>query len=125
MCGYTKLYGQIPGGQAEYLRVPHADYIALKVPAGQPDERFLVLSDVLHTAWQAVEYANIRDGGSVAILGLGPIGEMAARIAGHHGARTIIGVDLAPERLPRSKEHGVTVIDCKDLKEEELADMIW
>ena len=82
--GYTKLYGQVPGGQAEYLRVPHADFGPIKVPAnGAPDDRFLFLSDVLPTAWQAVEFADVPEGGTVAIFGLGPIGQMAARIAKH------------------------------------------
>ena len=64
--GYTKLYGQVPGGQAELLRVPQAHYGPIKVPEGPPDDRFLFLSDVLPTAWQAVQYAQIPDGGSVA-----------------------------------------------------------
>src|SRR5215212_7700553 len=74
--GYTKLYGEVPGGQAELLRVPQADGTTIKVPEGPADERFVLLSDVLPTAWQAVEYAAIPDGGSVTVLGLGPIGEM-------------------------------------------------
>src|SRR4051794_35815134 len=73
LLGYTKLYGQVPGGQAEYLRVPQAHYGPIKVPEGPPDDRFLYLSDVLPTAWQAVEYANIPPDGSVVVLGLGPI----------------------------------------------------
>ena len=60
--GYTKLYGAVAGGQAELLRVPHADYGPIKVPEGPPDDRFVYLSDVLPTAWQAVEYAAIPDG---------------------------------------------------------------
>ena len=74
LLGYTKLYGEVPGGQAEYLRVPQAHFGPIKVPEGPPDDRFVYLSDVLPTAWQAVEYASIPDGGSVAIYGLGPIG---------------------------------------------------
>jgi threonine dehydrogenase-like Zn-dependent dehydrogenase len=109
--GYTKLYGQVPGGQAEFLRVPQAHYGPIKVPEGPPDDRFLFLSDVLPTAWQAVEYAEIPDGGSVAILGLGPIGEMASRIAQHRGAETVIGLDLVPERLARAASHGVRTVD--------------
>src|SRR5512145_2125923 len=96
--GYTKLYGEVPGGQAQYLRVPQAHYGPIKVPEGPPDERFLFLSDVLPTAWQAVEYAAIPDGGSVVVLGLGPIGDMACRIALQRGAARVIGVDLVPER---------------------------
>ncbi len=109
--GYTKLYGQVPGGQAELLRVPQAQYGPIKVPDGPPDDRFVYLSDVLPTAWQGVEYANIPKDGSIVVLGLGPIGEMASRIAQHRGAGQVIAVDLVPERLARAKAHGVTVLD--------------
>jgi threonine dehydrogenase-like Zn-dependent dehydrogenase len=109
--GYTKLYGQVAGGQAEFLRVPQAHYGPIKVIEGPPDDRFLFLSDVLPTAWQAVQYAQIPDGGSVAVIGLGPVGEMSCRIAQHLGAANVIGLDLVPERLARSKGHGVHTID--------------
>jgi threonine dehydrogenase-like Zn-dependent dehydrogenase len=109
--GYTKLYGEVPGGQAEFLRVPQAQYGPIKVPEGPADDRFLFLSDVLPTAWQAVDYAQIPPGGSVAVIGLGPIGEMCTRIAQHHGAGQVIGLDLVPERIARSEAHGVQVID--------------
>ena len=110
--GYTSLYGAVPGGQAEYLRVPQAQFGPIKVPEGPPDERFLYLSDVLPTAWQAVAFANIPEGGSVAIFGLGPIGQMAARIARYRGARAI-GVDLVPERLAMAEGHGVETLDAR------------
>jgi threonine dehydrogenase-like Zn-dependent dehydrogenase len=109
--GYTKLYGEVPGGQAELLRVPHADYGPIVVPEGPPDDRFVYLSDVLPTAWQAVEYAAIPPGGSVAVLGLGPIGDMSARIALQRGAERVIGIDLVPERLERARRRGVDVLD--------------
>jgi threonine dehydrogenase-like Zn-dependent dehydrogenase len=110
--GYTKLYGEVPGGQAEYLRVPQAHFGPIKVPEnGAPDERYLFLSDVLPTAWQAVEYAAIPNGGSVAVFGLGPIGQMCARIARHKGAETVIGVDSVPERLEMARRHGIEAID--------------
>jgi threonine dehydrogenase-like Zn-dependent dehydrogenase len=109
--GYTKLYGQVPGGQAEFLRVPQAHYGPIKVPEGPPDDRFVYLSDVLPTAWQAVEYADVPRGGSVAVLGLGPIGDMSCRVARHRGAGKVIGVDLVPERLQRARERGVEVFD--------------
>jgi threonine dehydrogenase-like Zn-dependent dehydrogenase len=108
--GYTKLYGQVPGGQAEFLRVPQAQFGPIKVPEDGPDDRFVYLSDVLPTAWQAVEYAGIPDGGSVVVLGLGPIGDMASRIAAHRGHR-VIGVDLVPERLARTNARGIETID--------------
>jgi threonine dehydrogenase-like Zn-dependent dehydrogenase len=96
--GYSKLYGQVPGGQAEYLRVPHADFGAVKVAKERPDDRYLFLSDVLPTAWQGVEYADVPDGGTLLVIGAGPIGDMAARVAMHRGHRTIVA-DLVDERL--------------------------
>jgi threonine dehydrogenase-like Zn-dependent dehydrogenase len=120
--GYTKLYGAVAGGQAEYLRVPQAQNTTIKVPDGPPDERFLYLSDVLPTAWQAVEYAGVPDGGSVAILGLGPIGDMAARIAMHKGFR-VIGVDLVAERLERVRRRGAEVFDLSE-HSDDLGDVI-
>jgi threonine dehydrogenase-like Zn-dependent dehydrogenase len=109
--GYTKLYGEVPGGQAELLRVPQAQYGPIKVPEGPPDERFLYLSDVLPTAWQAVEYADIPEGGTVAVYGLGPVGQMSARIARHRGAR-VIAVDLVRERLAMAERHGIETVDA-------------
>ncbi|NEB90900.1 zinc-dependent alcohol dehydrogenase [Streptomyces bauhiniae] len=109
--GYTKLYGQVPGGQAQFLRVPFGDRLPVKIPDGPPDQRFLYLSDVLPTAWQAVEYADVPPGGTLVVLGLGPIGEMACRIARHQGVENVIGVDLVPERLARAREHGIRVYD--------------
>jgi threonine dehydrogenase-like Zn-dependent dehydrogenase len=112
--GYTKLYGQVPGGQAELLRVPQAHYGPIKVPDGPPDDRFVYLSDVLPTAWQAVEYANVPAGGSLAVLGLGPIGEMCCRIAQQRGIEQVIGVDLVPERLARADAHGVKTVNIEN-----------
>jgi len=113
--GYTKLYGQVPGGQAEYLRVPMAHYGPVPVPDdGEPDERYLYLSDVVPTAWQAVKYADIPPGGTVTVLGLGPIGQMSARIARHLGASQVIGVDLVPERLAMARRHGISTLDLND-----------
>jgi threonine dehydrogenase-like Zn-dependent dehydrogenase len=111
--GYTKLYGQVPGGQAELLRVPQAQYGPIKVPEGPPDDRFVYLSDVLPTAWQAVEYASVPEGGSLAVLGLGPIGDMCCRIAQQRGVGQVIGIDLVPERLERARAHGVEVVDVE------------
>jgi threonine dehydrogenase-like Zn-dependent dehydrogenase len=111
--GYTKLYGQVPGGQAEYLRVPFGDRLPIKVPDGPADDRFVYLSDVLPTAWQAVEYADVPPGGSLVVLGLGPIGDMATRVARHREIEQIIGVDLVPERLARLTGRGSTAIDLR------------
>lgn len=119
--GYTKLYGQVPGAQAEFLHVPQAQFGPIKVPHGPPDDRFVYLSDVLPTAWQAIQYADVPDGGSVVVLGLGPIGDMATRIAVHRGLR-VIGVDLVPERLARATAVGAEVLDLRE--HHELGDVI-
>jgi threonine dehydrogenase-like Zn-dependent dehydrogenase len=120
--GYTKLYGQVPGGQAEFLRVPFANKLPIKVPHGPSDDRYVYLSDVLPTAWQGVEYAAVPDGGTLAVLGLGPIGDMAARIGLHRGYR-VIGVDLVPERLQRAAARGVETLDVTQY-DGDLADHI-
>jgi len=125
--GYTKLYGEVPGGQAEFLRVPQAHSGPVKVPEGPADERFVYLSDVLPTAWQAVEYAAVPgvnglgtplDGntqpGTLAVFGLGPIGQMCCRIAQQRGAREVFGIDLVPERLEMAERHGVHTVDARE-----------
>jgi threonine dehydrogenase-like Zn-dependent dehydrogenase len=109
--GYTKLYGQVPGGQAEYLRVPFGNTLPIKVPEGPADDRFVYLSDVLPTAWQAVQYAGVPKNGTVLVLGLGPIGDMSARVAQHLGAEKVLAADVVPERLARARARGVTVIE--------------
>jgi threonine dehydrogenase-like Zn-dependent dehydrogenase len=114
--GFSKLYGEVPGGQAEFLRVPLANYMPIKVPEeaeGLSDERFVYLSDVIPTSWQAVEYAGIPEGGSVVVFGLGPIGQMSSRIAHHRGHR-VIAVDLVPERIEMARRYGIEVLDAND-----------
>jgi threonine dehydrogenase-like Zn-dependent dehydrogenase len=103
----------VPGGQAEFLRVPQAQYGPIKVPEGPPDDRFVYLSDVLPTAWQAVEYADVPSGGTVLVLGLGPIGEMSTRVAQLRGAGRVLAVDLVPDRLARARAHGVETFDLE------------
>jgi len=115
--GYTSLYGSVPGGQAQYLRVPHADFGPIKVgregDGGLPDERYLFLSDILPTAWQGVQYADVPDGGTLAVLGLGPVGQFAARI-GRHLGYDVIAVDPVEERRQMAFRNGVTAIDLTD-----------
>ncbi len=122
--GYSELYGSVPGGQAEYLRVPFADNTHITVPEGPPDDRFVYLSDVLPTAWQAVEYAAVPDGGTLVVLGLGPIGDMATRIAAlRPGIARVIAVDLVPDRLQRARVRGTEVVDLSE-HSDDLADVI-
>ena len=111
LLGFSKLYGQVPGGQAELLRVPQAQYGPIKVPEGPSDDRFLFLSDVLPTAWQGVEYANCPKDGHLLVLGLGPIGAMACRIAQQRGIEHVMAVDIVPERIARERARGVDVLD--------------
>jgi len=115
--GYTKLYGEVPGGQAELLRVPFANYLPITVPDGPPDDRFVFLSDVLPTAWQAVEYAAVPEAGSLVVLGLGPIGDMSTRVAQQRGY-DVIGVDLVPERLERVRQRGLDVLDLDEHRDD-------
>jgi threonine dehydrogenase-like Zn-dependent dehydrogenase len=112
--GYTSLYGSVPGGQAEYVRVPHADFGPIVIPTEMPDERFLYLSDILPTAWQAVEYADVGATDTLAVLGLGPVGQLAVRSALHRGVGRVIGVDLVPDRIEKARASGAEVIDAKD-----------
>lgn len=111
--GYSKLYGEVAGGQAEYLRVPQANYTHIKIPQDGSDERYVYLSDVLPTAWQGLEYAEVPNGGTLVVLGLGPIGSMACRIAAHRNAYRVIGVDLVADRLDRARPYCDEVIDIR------------
>ncbi|GMA41543.1 zinc-dependent alcohol dehydrogenase [Mobilicoccus caccae] len=111
--GYTSMYGAVPGGQAEYLRVPQAQFGPVVVPKEGPDELYLYLSDILPTAWQGVKYAEVGPGTTVAVIGLGPVGQLATRCARYLGAERVIGVDLVDERLAVARSHGVETIDLR------------
>lgn len=111
--GYTELDGSVPGGQAEYRRVPQAHFGPIRVPDGVPDERFLYLSDILPTAWQAVADADVPEEGTLAVFGLGPVGQLCARIGAHQGRR-VIGVDRVPERLELAQKYGVETVDLSE-----------
>jgi len=117
--GYTKLYGQIPGGQAQFLRVLRADYNLVVVESDLPDDNFLYLSDILPTAWQGVQYAAVPEGGTLAVLGLGPVGQLAARIGRHLGYE-VLAVDPVPERRAMAERHGIETWDLKDSTVAEL-----
>lgn len=115
--GYTSLYGAVPGCQAERVRVPHADFGPVKLPAELPDERFLYLSDIWPTAWQGVRYADTPEGGTLAVLGLGPVGQLAVRSAKKQGVARVIGVDLVPERLELARQHGAETLDLRETRD--------
>ena len=121
--GYTELYGSVPGGQAEYLRVPFANYGPIKVgDTGIPDEHYLFLSDILPTAWQAVDYADVPDGGTLAVFGLGPVGQLASRIGRHLGYR-VIAVERIPERRAMAERHGIATLDWSKICADDLREV--
>ena len=113
--GYTSLYGSVPGGQAEYLRVPQAHFGPIKVPDGFADERFLYLSDIVPTAWQAVAFADVPPGGTLAVIGLGPVGQLCGRIGRLQGVDRVIGVDSVPERLALAARYGMESVDTGEV----------
>jgi threonine dehydrogenase-like Zn-dependent dehydrogenase len=113
--GYSHMTGGVPGGQAEYVRVPFADVNCLPIPDDVPDEKVLYLSDVVPTAYHAAVMGEVREGCSVAIWGLGPIGLMTARWCQILKAKRIIGIDWVPERLALAKNHlGIETINFKE-----------
>lgn len=114
--GYTKLYGQIPGGQAELLRVPLAEYNTIPVDDALPDERYLFLSDILPTAWQGVQYAELSKGDSLLVLGLGPVGQFVSRIGAHLGYR-VLAADPVAERRDMAVRHGIDVCDLDEVSD--------
>src|SRR5690606_7148813 len=110
--GYSHLLGGIPGGQAEYLRVPHADVGPIKVPDGLADEQVLFLSDIFPTGWMGAENADIEPGDTVAIWGCGPVGQFTIQSAWMMGAGRVIAIDMVPERLEMARTIGkAEVID--------------
>ena len=102
--GFSHLYGGIPGGQAEFVRVPKGNFNPFKVPGSLSDEKVLFLSDILPTAWQAVTNANITKGSTVAIYGAGPVGLLSAACAKMLGAEQIFVVDHNDYRLQYAKD---------------------
>ena len=108
--GYTHMYGGVPGMQAEYFRVPQAHFGP--IPVSETDSpAVLLLSDVLPTAWEAVERADIVDGGSVAVFGLGPVGQMCVTAALYRGAGRVIAIDEVPARLEMASRNGAECIN--------------
>lgn len=120
--GYSHLYGGVPGGQAELVRVPHANVGPFKVPDELDDEQVLFLSDILPTGYQAVVNAGIGPGSSLAIFGAGPVGLMAAACARMLGAELIFMVDHHPYRLEYARQtYGVIPIDFERIDDPSAA----
>ena len=114
--GYSHLLGGYPGGQAEYLRVPHADVGPIKIESGLPDEKVLFLSDIFPTGYMGAENANIQPGDTVAVWGCGPVGQFTIQSAWMLGAGRVIAIDNVPERLTMAQTHGrAEVINFDDV----------
>lgn len=101
--GYTDLYGGYAGGQAEYVRVPYANFGPRRVSDRFEDEEVLFLTDIFPTGWAAIDWAQLKGGETVAVFGCGPVGLMAQKIAWLRGAGRVIGLDIQPYRLEMAK----------------------
>jgi threonine dehydrogenase-like Zn-dependent dehydrogenase len=104
--GYSGMLGRYPGGQAEYLRVPHAEVGPVKIESGLTDEQVLFLSDIYPTGYMAAENAGIEPGDTVAVWGCGPVGQFAIQSAWMLGAGRVVAIDRVPERLAMAATHG-------------------
>ena len=102
--GYTDLYGGYNGGQAEFVRVPYADYGPRKVPDSLTDEQVLFLTDIFPTGYSGIDWAGVKGGETIAVFGCGPVGLMAMKSAWLRGARRVIGVDVEPYRLEMARK---------------------
>lgn len=102
--GYTDLYGGYDGGQAQYVRVPYADYGPRLVPEELTNEQVLFLTDIFPTGYTGVDWGELKGGETVAIFGSGPVGIMAAKSAALRNAGKVLIVDTVQYRLDKAKE---------------------
>jgi len=114
--GYSHITGGYAGGQAEYMRVPYAATSVVKVPSTGPDERYIFLSDILPTGWQAAINADIQPTDTVAVWGCGPVGLFTIQSALVQGAKRVIAIDDVPERLEVARQMGAEILDRSQLK---------
>ena len=123
--GYSHIYGGYAGGQAQYVRVPYADFGALKIPESLTDEQVLFLSDIFPTAYMAAENCNIKPDDTIAIWGCGPVGLLAIRSAYMLGAHRVISIDRFGDRLEAARKAGADTIDYSHDKDvvEKLKEM--
>jgi len=113
--GYSAMMGSYPGGQAEYLRVPHADVGPIKIPDKIPDEKVVFLSDIFPTGYMGAENCNIRPGDTVAVWGCGPVGQFAIRSCFMLGAGRVIAIDRVPERLEMARAAGAETLNFDEV----------
>lgn len=101
--GYTDLYGGYNGGQAEYVRVPYANFGPRRAPEGFTDEQVLFLTDIFPTGYCGAVWAGVKPGDTVAVFGCGPVGLMAQKVAWVLGAERVIGIDIEEYRLDMAR----------------------
>lgn len=124
--GYTDLQGGYDGGQAQYVRVPYADYGPRKVPSGLQDEEVLFLTDIFPTGFAAIDWADLKGGETVAVFGCGPVGIMAQKSAWLKGASRVIGLDVEQYRLDKARESAgseTMLVDDREAVIQQLRDM--
>lgn len=113
--GYTDLYGGYSGGQAEYVRVPFANFGPRKIDQSLTDDQVLFLTDIFPTGWSAIDWADMKGGETVAVFGCGPVGVMAMKAAWLKGAKRVIGIDHLPYRMEvAQKSAKAEVINFKE-----------
>jgi alcohol dehydrogenase len=122
MFGYTDLYGGYSGGQAEYVRVPKANYGPKIIPDGLSDDQVLFLTDIFPTGWTAVDWGEVKGGETVVIFGSGPVGLMAQKAAWLRGAKRVIAVDPLDYRLNKAKE--VNKVETLNAHDEHLMEKL-
>ncbi|NKE36404.1 glutathione-dependent formaldehyde dehydrogenase [Natronococcus sp. JC468] len=120
--GYSEMMGGYDGGQAEYLRVPHADVGPVKIDSNLSDEEVLFLSDIYPTGYMAAENADIEENDTVAVWGCGPVGQFAIQSAWMMGADQVIAIDRIPERLEMAQGYADTQVI--DYSEEDVYDRL-
>lgn len=114
--GYSHLFGGYAGAQAEYVRIPYADYGAIKIPEGLTDEQALPISDAFPTGFMGADLCNIKRGDIVAVWGCGPVGQFTIRSAYMLGAERVIAIDRVPERLKMAREQsGADTINYEEV----------
>jgi threonine dehydrogenase-like Zn-dependent dehydrogenase len=113
--GYSHMLGGYPGGQAEYARVPFADFGALKIEDDLPDEQVLFLSDIFPTGFMGAEMCDIQPGDTIAVWGAGPVGQFAMASAFLLGAERVIAIDRFPYRLERAKKTGAETLNYEEV----------
>lgn len=120
--GYSHFTGGSPGAHAEFMRVPFADFNCLPLPDQLPDHKAILLADIFPTAYYAVESANVQEGDTVAIWGLGPVGMLTAMLCQYRRAACIIGIDNVAKRLEMAKE--ILKISVIDFSHENVVDTL-